>query len=233
MKRVAVSVGSREWSLAELAVPLPLEDLVGDGGDWEVELGFGKGRYLLRRAVEEPRRRFLGLEMASAYYRLVRRRAERRAVENLVLIRGEARYLLSAALPRTFAAAVHIYFPDPWPKARHQRRRLLDAESVDLVLGLLRPGGLLYFATDHLEYGTAVKELLESHPLAEVRERPAGWEDGPRTNYEAKFVRRALPILRLQVTWGLAEPAAPLHPAGRAGILAATCPRSGDGPPAA
>ena len=70
--------------------------------------------------------------------------------------------MLSSVLPSEFAAAVHVYFPDPWPKARHQKRRLFDPETVDLVLRLLRPGGTLYFATDHLDYGDVVRELLKT-----------------------------------------------------------------------
>ena len=126
---------------------LELDELL-PGGPWEVELGFGKGRYLLRRAEESRERRFLGIEVAGKYYRLAATRAERRGLENLLLIRGEALYALSALLPSGFAEAAHVYFPDPWPKSRHQKRRLFDRETVDLVLGTLARGGRLFFATD-------------------------------------------------------------------------------------
>lgn len=225
MKPVLVSVGERESDLERLAVPLSLEEVLPGKGAWEVELGFGKGRYLLRRAQESPTTRFLGVEMASAYYRLVRRRARHRSITNLALIRGEALLVLAAVLPRGFAAAVHVYFPDPWPKARHQRRRLFDAESIDLVLGLLEPGGRLFFATDFVEYGAAVEEILDSHPDTIVH-RLAGWcENDARTNYEMKYQREGRSILRLEVEWHPQEAASPLHPAGEAGILAATCPK--------
>lgn len=228
MKPLSISVGEQESDLAALAVPLQLEKLLAGEGDWEVELGFGKGRYLLRRARESPERRFIGIEMASAYYRLVRRRACRRSISNLVLIRGEALLVLSAVLPKEFASSVHLYFPDPWPKARHQRRRLFDVESVDLLLGLLRPGGRLFFATDSLEYGATVAEVLESHPSTAVRRRVGMWENGARTNYEMKYERQGRPILRLEVTWCSPRQAQPFHPAGVAGIVAAICPRSTD-----
>lgn len=165
-------------------------------GGWEVEIGFGKGRYLLDRGESDPQARLLGIEIASKYYRLVCDRARRRKVDNLVLLYGEAAYILASMLPRQFADRVHVYFPDPWPKDRHARRRLLDADSVDLVLGLLRTGGELLFASDHPRYGAAVEELLRSHPALEVSSVDA-WDDGPRTNYEAKFVAGGLPIRRL------------------------------------
>jgi tRNA (guanine-N7-)-methyltransferase len=195
----------------------------GDG-EWEVEIGFGKGRYLLRRAAEEPAGRFAGIEMAPSYYRMVVERARRRGVRNLLVVRGPAETVLATVLPRGFARAVHVYFPDPWPKSRHERRRLFDAESVDLVLGLLRPGGTLWLATDFIAYGEAVAALLASHPLARVRRVEGGWPEGPRTNYEAKYLREGRPILRLAVEWQGGEGARALHPDGVAGVLAAYRP---------
>jgi len=226
---VLLATPEGERLLSQVAVPLDLDALVPAGlADaatgavaWEVEVGFGKGRYLLRRALEEPQTRFLGIELAGEYFRLLVGRARRRGVKNLLAIRGEAQTLLAAVLPRGFARAVHVYFPDPWPKARHERRRLFDAQTVDLVLALLVPGGTLWFATDYLDYGEAVAALLASHPAATVHRRPTGWEEGPRTNYEAKYIAEGRPILRLEVTWKGGEGVAALHPEGRRRVLAA------------
>jgi tRNA (guanine-N7-)-methyltransferase len=201
---------------------LDLATLVPGGGAWEVELGFGKGRYLLARAAAEPERRFLGVEMASKYYRLSRHRARRRSLGNLLLVRGEALYCLASVLPRRFADAVHIYFPDPWPKVRHERRRLLDCHSVDLVLGLLAAGGKLFFATDSAPYAEAVEELLLGYSALDVGRSDGPWEDGARTNYEAKYLKQGRRIFRLVV--GSADRAVGLHPDGRCGVLVA--PRS-------
>ena len=139
MSDVEISTGGRRLSLPQVSAPLDLNALVVGEGAWEVEIGFGKGRYLIRRAADDPGARFLGIEMAGAYYRLAVGRAGKRELDNLLLIRGEALFVISALLPRGFARAVHVYFPDPWPKARHHRRRLFDPETVDLVLGLLEP----------------------------------------------------------------------------------------------
>lgn len=220
MRQVAVTVSGRHYGLHELTAPLVLDRLVPGDGKWEVEIGFGKGRYLIRRAVEAPQRRFLGIEMASAYHRLVARRAERRGADNLMLIRGEALYVLATLVPAGFASAVHVYFPDPWPKARHQKRRLFDPETVDLVLDLLQPGGRLYFATDFLEYGQSVEALLDSHPATEVRSLDGPWPDGARTNYEAKYQREERPIQRLEVRWHPAREVR-LHPGGQRRVMAA------------
>jgi tRNA (guanine-N7-)-methyltransferase len=223
---VVLATPDGDRSLSEVALPLDLDALVpptreGAGGPWEVEIGFGKGRYLLRRALAEPAVRFLGVELAAEYYRLLVGRARRHGVRNLLAIRGAAQTVLAAVLPRAFARAVHVYFPDPWPKARHERRRLFDAGSVDLVLSLLQPGGTLFFATDFLAYGETVAALLAGHPGVTLRRREGGWDEGPRTNYEAKYLAEGRPILRLEVTWAGSEGLAALHPRGRGQVLAA------------
>lgn len=216
--RVATAAG--EQGLAELGVPLPLDRMLSGTGEWEVEIGFGKGRYLVRRCEEDPDRRFLGVEVAAEYWGHFVDRARRRGLRNWVAVRGEALYLLSSVLPRGFAAAVHVYFPDPWPKSRHHKRRLFDPQTVDLVIGLVRPGGHLFFATDFLEYGEIVRGILEGYPGIRVERRDRVWDEGPRTNYEAKYIAEGRPILRLEVT--REDATAPLHPAGAAGVLAAT-----------
>jgi len=221
-----VAVAAADLTLADLPSPLPLAALVPgpagaegagapSGSPWEVEIGFGKGRYLLSRCLASPERRFLGLEVASEYHRRFVGRARRRGLANWAALRGDALYLAAAVLPAGFAAAVHVYFPDPWPKSRHQKRRLFDPETVDLVLGLLQPGGRLCFATDFLAYGERVAELLAGSPGLAV-ERRGAWEEGPRTNYEAKYEAAGRPILRLEAT--LTGPPA-LHPQGAAAVL--------------
>jgi tRNA (guanine-N7-)-methyltransferase len=232
--QIATPAGER--GLADTPAPLPLDDLISGGDDlipgsddlipggaaaseraWEVEIGFGKGRYLLRRCQEDPEGRFLGVEVASEYWRMFVERARRRKLGNWIALRGDALALIASVLPHGFASAVHVYFPDPWPKSRHHKRRLFDPETVDLVLSLLRPGGRLLFATDFLEYGAMVQEILESYPGLRVEPRDRVWDEGPRTNYEAKYIVEGRPILRLEA---ILEPgAARLHPRGAQGVL--------------
>ncbi len=215
-----------------MPVPFSPDCLLPGDGAWEVEIGFGKGRYLLRRATRCAARRFLGIELVSQYYRLLRDRGRRDGAANLLLARGEALYLLSAVLPAGFACKLHVYFPDPWPKSRHHKRRLFDPETLDLVLGVLRPGGELCFATDFIDYGRRVHEILDGYPGLAVEPCHEPWPDGARTNYEAKYMAGGRPILRLRAKLEartgpgderIARTA--LHPEGRAGILAATAPR--------
>lgn len=211
------AAAGEERTLRELEAPFDPSVLVAGDGPWEVEIGFGKGRYLLEQAERHPERRFLGLEVASKYYRMCRRRAERRGLGNVLVVRGEALYLLSTVLPAGFASVVHVYFPDPWPKSRHHKRRLFDPETLDLVVALLCPGGELYFATDHIEYGEVVLEILAAYPCLDVERRAEPWDDGARTNYEAKYMREGRPILRLRGVRAGGDDL--LHPGGRCGVL--------------
>ena len=233
---VLLDVGERQIPASGAAfggdAALDLRTLTGGGPErpWEVEIGFGKGRYLLGRATAEPERCFLGIEIVSKYQRLVAGRARRKGLSNTVIVRGDALYLMSALLPRGFAEAVHVYHPDPWPKKRHQKRRLFDPESVDLVLGLLRPGGKLLFGTDFLDYGRQVRNLLEAHPALRVQILDGLWPGGARTNYEAKYIEEGRPILRLEARLS-DEPQrcnGQLHPAGCAGVLSAWAPKPDD-----
>ena len=216
MRRILVTLDHREVVLSDLRLPISPWP---PGTPLEIEIGFGKGRYLLSRAAEAPERAFLGIESATKYYRLASRRAQRRGSENVVTICGEALFLISCCLEPGRAEAVHVYFPDPWPKLRHQRRRLFEPENVDLVLSLLRPGGRLYFATDHSEYGAIVSDLLEGHPDLDVVSLAGPWPEGPRTNYEAKYVVEGRPIRRLVATLREDCLRPVLHPAGARGVV--------------
>ncbi len=219
-----LSTAGGDRTLAGLAAPLPLDELVPGrtGGDWEVEIGFGKGRYLLRRCREDPDRRFLGIEVAGEYHGIFTSRARRHGLSNWLALRGDALYLAAAVLPAGFASGLHVYFPDPWPKSRHHKRRTFDPETVDLVLRLLRPGGRLSFATDFLDYGELVVEILAGYPGLRFARREGPWDEGPRTNYEAKYEAEGRPILRLEGVMEADGGAAPLHPRGAKAVLAAT-----------
>jgi tRNA (guanine-N7-)-methyltransferase len=190
---------------------------MASGGPWEVELGFGKGRYLLARAAAEPLVSFLGIEVVGEFFRLAAGRAARRGLDNVVLVQAEALYALDALLPRGFARALHVYFPDPWPKPRQKKRRLFEVDTVDLLLGVLRPEGKLHFASDHLAYAERVLEVLSTHPALRVEVVEGPWDDGARTNYEAKYMTEGRPIRRLIATLrgaGPCDAGSLLHPAG-------------------
>jgi tRNA (guanine-N7-)-methyltransferase len=214
----------REVELLELEARL--ERGRSAGVRLEVEIGFGKGRYLLARAAAEPDVLFVGIEAATFYWAETTSRAARRGLRNLILIRGDALYVLAACLERESASSVHVYFPDPWPKTRHHRRRLLDPSTIDLVCGLLAPGGKLWFATDHVEYGAVVRAVLECYPAFAVERVEGPWPEGERTHHETKYAAEGRAILRLVATRRAPAGASLLHPDGVAAIAASTIDRS-------
>jgi tRNA (guanine-N7-)-methyltransferase len=151
----------------------------------EIEIGSGKARFLVAAARANPDHDFLGLERALAYYRVCRDRLARSGLSNARILRADGRLFVEALSPES-VRAFHIYFPDPWPKKRQKKRRLLDGVMLETLASRLEPGGLLRIATDHADYGSALAPLAATVSLLE----PLEWETAPApppTNYEIKY----------------------------------------------
>ena len=168
-----------------------------DPGRWS--WGSARGGTCSARAQAEPGRRFLGVEVVSKYFRLLTERAApaRSRQPPHRPRRGPLRPL-RAAPPRASPPPSTSTSPIPGRRAATASGGLFDAETVDLVLGLLVAGGRLSFATDFLDYGEAVAAILDCHPQVALRRVAGGWPEGPRTNYEAKYEREGRPIVRLE-----------------------------------
>jgi len=173
---------------------LDLQALFANDHPIEIELGFGKGRFLLDAAERRGDHNFIGVEVAGKYLRLTLDRARRRKLSNLRFIHGDAREFVEFFVPTAAVRALHVYFPDPWPKARHHKRRLLEAEFFDEAWRILEPAGRLWIATDHDDYYEAILEALE--PSAEHFDLVEAEWSGVTTNYEDKFLRRGSTIHR-------------------------------------
>jgi tRNA (guanine-N7-)-methyltransferase len=188
---------------------LPLA-VLGDTHGWasvfaraaklSVEIGCGGGRTVIGMALARPDWNFVGIERAGEYYRILLDRAEKRALPNLRITRTEAAYLIARFFPPACVNEYHIYFPDPWPKKRHHKRRLFSESFCAELRRTLVSGGVLNFATDHQDYYTELLPRLRT--TLSVSEHPAPWEDAPegRTNYEVKYVKQGRPIYRLIAT---------------------------------
>lgn len=168
-------------------------DVFGNDNPVEVELGIGKGRFLIDQAQRQPQVNFFGIEWAWKYLRLALVRCDKRDLTNVRLIRADAREFVEFFLPADSVQAFHLYFPDPWPKKRHHKRRLFDDGFVREITRILRVGGLLRLATDHDDYFEVMVETLErAQGLAEIE---VAW-DGVSTNYEDKFLAKGKQINR-------------------------------------
>lgn len=138
---------------------------------WEVDVGFGKGQFILARAAQAPEVNLVGLEIRLPMVERARELAARRGLENLHLIRCNANVSLVELLPRAQVRRVYVHFPDPWFKKRHRKRRIIQPAFLRDVAAVLEPGGELHFATDVAEYASSVLELMAETPeFAEGRE---------------------------------------------------------------
>jgi len=160
----------------------------------EIEIGSGKAGFLVAAARANPAHDFLGLERALSYYRICRERVARSGLANVRVLRADGRLFLES-LPAGLVRAFHVYFPDPWPKKKQTKRRLLDAVALEAISARLEREGTLRIATDHPSYGRSIQLSLGS---VESLER-LDWEalpPPPPTNYELKYAAQGRPIWR-------------------------------------
>jgi tRNA (guanine-N7-)-methyltransferase len=168
------------------------KEIFGDEGPVEIEIGIGKGRFLLRAAEARPEIHHLGVEWANKYLRFAESRASKRGLSNVRFVRVDAGELMPV-IPDSSVQAYYVFYPDPWPKKRQMKRRFLQRPTADQLARSLAPAGLLHVATDHTGYWETIEPLFDSHPAFERLESFGGDEfpaplDEPLTNFEAKYV---------------------------------------------
>ncbi len=168
----------------------------------EVEIGSGKGLFLRNAAATHPETDYLGVELAPAYARHAAAGLAKLALPNAVVALGDARRLFEDILPEGAAAAVHVYFPDPWWKKRHQKRRLMQEGFVERIERALRPGGVLHYWTDVEEQFHTVVDLMAARtrlegPIA-VPETPAAGDLDYRTHFERRARLHGQTVYRAQ-----------------------------------
>lgn len=182
------------------AEPVDWLRLFGKEGPVELEVGCGKGRYLLERAADHPDRLFVGLEFARAYVLTIEKRARQRGLANIRLFREEAARFFHDCLGDRSLHAFHLFYPDPWPKTRHHRRRLIQDEFLADLRRVLVPGGIIQIATDHEGYFEWMARkfnqwkgtfLIEADIIDSPRKRH-GLKG--RTNYEVRFLEEERPL---------------------------------------
>jgi len=170
-------------------------------GPFELEIGCGKGGFLLARARVNPDARLLGVEWANKFYKFAADRMARRGVENVRVMRTDARWLVQNHLPDASLNVLHLYHPDPWPKKRHHKRRLVQHDFAAAVARVLKPDGRWYIQTDHAGYFEWIGEIVDAQPALEridwdesVAGDDAEWSG---TNFEMKYLREGRSIYRL------------------------------------
>jgi len=178
--------------------------IFGRPGPVHLEIGSGKGTFLVNQAKLQPEASFLGIEWANKYYRYAVDRIGRWGLTNVRIIRTDAAVFLQDFVPDNSVDCFHVYFPDPWPKRRHHKRRFLCPGNLDNLVRCLKTTGELRIATDHTEYFDTIKELMTAYsdrlqniqffPTATAQ--PGEWVG---SNFERKYLKDQRPIYTLAV----------------------------------
>jgi tRNA (guanine-N7-)-methyltransferase len=183
-----------DLDLNRVGVPLGWPEIFGRFAPVDIEIGSGKGKFLLELAADQPQRDFLAVERAGKYHRLCCDRAARRGISNVRLLRTTAEDLLFRLLPNESVERIFILFPDPWPKKRHHKRRLIKADVVAALNAALIPGGRLLVKTDHEGYAKVISEVLHGARGYSVLDPEEAYAGLPITGFEEKYRKQGRPI---------------------------------------
>ncbi len=165
----------------------------------EIEVGSGKGGFLLEYAAKHPEIFTLGSEWDATWaYFAARRLVKKKVLDNSAMLRGDIYYFLRDCVSDNTIDAFHMYFPDPWPKERHHKNRLLRPDFLTEVARVLKPGKrLFYWGTDHAEYNEVALDIFDNFTGATVTQRNiAEPTEGIMTNFEKKYRKEGRPIYR-------------------------------------
>ena len=168
------------------------QEFFGNDHPVELDIGCGRGLFLFNSSVAHPDTNYLGLELDFKEARRTARRLQRRNLPNSRVIGGDARGFLQMRVQPHSVAAAHVYFPDPWWKQKHRRRRLFNEEFANLLAVVVKPGGFVHSWTDVGEYFEVISGLMNHHALFTAQTPPEWHEPTHDMDYLTSFHRRRL-----------------------------------------
>jgi len=171
--------------------PIQWSEVFGNTRPVEIELGAGDGSFLIRYAQRQPGINLLGIERLLGRIRKIDRDADKAGVNNIRLMRIEAGYFMQYLPEAQTVDAVHVYFPDPWPKKRHHKNRLISPPFVAQCARLLKHAGCVHLRTDFVEYFEQMVEVFDSEPAFTRIETPASLKS-IKTDFETDFNREGI-----------------------------------------
>lgn len=160
-----------------------------------MELGCGDASFLVEYARRQPQNNFIGVERLLGRIKKLDRKGRRAGLANLRGVRIESTYFLQYILPLRATSALHIYFPDPWPKKKHRKHRLINGQFPALARATLIPGGVVYLRTDDADYFAQMTEVFGASPEFQKIETPGDLAE-VLTDFEREFNARGIPTLR-------------------------------------
>lgn len=183
----------RPWfrTLTDLDGPIEWATFFGNDHPVEIDVGCGRGLFLYNESLAHPERNYLGIEIDYKEGRRTATRLKKRQAANARVLGGDVREALSKFIPKQSVAVVHVYFPDPWWKKKHRKRRVFTDAFVDQVVDTLVPGGILSSATDVSEYFEIIRGLMDNDPRFEALPPPVESEPEHDMDYLTSFERKA------------------------------------------
>lgn len=172
------------------AAPLDFVQLFGRDAPVHLEIGFGNGEALAAMAAAHPQNNYLGIEVHRPGVGALLRRLEAEGLTNVRVVSVDAKDVLEQCIPDASLAAVYLFFPDPWPKKRHHKRRLLQPEFAQLVRRKLRPNGEFHLATDWEDYARHMLAVLSAADGFENAAAPGPFVSRPEMRPLTRFERR-------------------------------------------
>ncbi len=188
-----------EIRLSQFEASLSWPAVFGNHNPVVCEIGSGKGRFLISSAAANPALNYLGIERAVKYHRLIRERVERRGLDNVRLLNSDAAHFVRAYVPPLSVQDYYILFPDPWPKKRHRKRRLVTEGFLEALLPTLAAGGGLHYKTDFEDYFEQMLTVSRARPeLAELQCRTISAAlvdpEAADTSFERKYLMQGRSI---------------------------------------
>jgi len=178
------------FGIAESDCPLDLADVFGNRHPVIAEIGFGNGEATWRMARAHPEQNFVGIEVHPPGIGRLLLALEREGIDNLRIASGDAVEWLRLRIRPAALAGVRIYFPDPWPKKRHHKRRMVQPGFVALLAARIQPGGILHLATDWAPYAAHMLEVLEAAPHFDNLAPRGAFSPRPEWRPLTKYERR-------------------------------------------
>lgn len=177
--------------------PISAPDIFGCAGPFEIEIGCGKGNFLVEYAERHPSVPIIGIEKEPEIAFLAARRlAKRPQVPHAKVLLGDAFHFFRDYLAEGSVSVFHMYFPDPWPKKRHHKNRLMGPEFMQQVRRTALPDAPFHWGTDHADYNAEARGLFEATEWLEMVEPDAPPTEGIMTNFEKKYRKQGKPIYR-------------------------------------
>jgi len=195
LKTRAESQNNLVVQLRSIVEPLDLAEWFPKPQPLEIELGCGDASFIVESARRNPDRNFIGVERLLGRIQKLDRKGRRAGLANLRGVRIESSYFLRFLLPPRSAAALHVYFPDPWPKKKHRRHRLINEHFPALALAALAPDGVVYLRTDDADYFQQMTEVFATSREFQKVETPPELAE-LTTDFERDFNSRGIQTLR-------------------------------------